>query len=144
MKVGIGWTCTHPLWSSQTLYNQSWPGWHHRAVCRGLSTSPLLPTSLSASVNWNLIISDSVWNTFAIGSKSNQVENMWCNGKKGVQMLLPMFQYSIFAKFNLEVKRIKTSVLVKSTCFRQKQACVVIMKKIFHWEMVQYTICRRV
>jgi len=43
-----------------------------------------------------------------------------------------MVQYSFFARFNLEVKIIKISELVKSICFRQKQACVVIAKKTFH------------
>lgn len=47
-------------------------------------------------------------------------------------MLFPMVQYLISARFNLEVKTIKTPVFVKSICFRQKQACVVITKKTFH------------
>lgn len=51
---------------------------------------------------------------------------------KGFQMFFPMVRHSVFARFNLEVKTIKTPVLVKSICFRQKQACVVIRKKTFH------------
>lgn len=55
---------------------------------------------------------------------------------KGFQIFLRV-QYSILARFNLEVNPITPPVLVKSICFRQKGGCVAVTKKTCIWERTQ-------